>query len=677
MAHIRFLAFALGSLLLIVGWGTHAPEAGAQDRSVPRFGPLVSSDTSAAAPEELGRIWSFAEPPIGELQRAYGPVISEEALESLRTGVVRLPECSGTLVSARGLVLTAARCLRGGGDAPAEGPDTAYVAEQAGGDRALSGVYVDRLLAVDDVTAQVESAMAGASDGDSVRWRTAVDRVEAAQQPAGASDQRVEVVREAGGRRYVAYTYRRHQDVRLVFRPHRAVTAYGQAEAMLSYPQHAWDVAALRIYEDGAPLDTPGYVEVHEQGTRPGDAVVAAGHPPTIPRAESAAQHAVRRDITLPAQRAALTAATTHLRTYLDTASTAPGRWHDRLAMRTEQLKRVRARLDALRSDPVWAQLQAHDERVRAGGAGAILDTLAALQAEKRAYADRYRAAAFLFRPLPQSATLARALIVHRARQAGRPPSADALAAVPAQPQAVDAALLRRQRQRLRATAGDRIDTTVPPTIVEASVFASADSVRTRLTNGTLPADDPALRLAAAVSEEYRPAVTAWARIEERERGPTEQLARVRYESDDRPVALPRARAPRFTDGRITGYPYNGTTAPPTTTMYGLYGAVAPSARPAPWASLPSAFDRATPLATVSSTDLPNSHGGPLLNSDLQLVGIQFDTNVQGAASPYLFVPDRMRTVSVDIRGVLEGLTHVYGAERLVRELTSPPAASK
>jgi len=652
---------------------------------VPRFGPLTSSDTVAAAPADLGRIWSFADPPLAELQRAYGPVISGESLRDLRAGVVRLPGCSGTLVSPRGLVLTAARCLDGRSvqEGAEASPDSAFVSERAGTDRPLDGLYVDRLLGVEEVTAQVEAALQEApADGDSARWAAAVDRVEKARQDAMPPGRRVQVVEEGGGRQYVAYTYQRHEDVRLAFRPHRAVTALGQAEGVLSYPQHAWDVAALRIYEEGAPLNTPEYVEVHEQGTRPGDAVVVAGHPPTLPRAESAAQHAFRRDVTLPVQRAALHAAITHLRTYLDTTTTAERRWRDRLGAWQAQQKYVRARLDALQNDNVMARLRARDAQVKSGDGPGVLDTLAALQADKRAYEDRYQAASFLFRPLPQSATLSRALIVRRARTNGRTPTAMALDAVPDQPPAVDAALLRRQLRRLQENGG-AIDAEAASGIVEQSVFATGDSVRALRARDALPTDDPALSLAATIQERYGAFTTAWARLEEQERRLTERLARHRLEKDERPVALPRARAPRFSEGRVKGYPYNGTVAPPTTTLYGLYGrasvhrADAGHGLPSPWRSAPSALDRSTPLVTVSSTDLPGTHGGPLLNSDLQLVGIQFDVNVQGGAGAYLFVPDRMRTVSVDIRGVLEGLTHVYGAERLVQELTSPPSASK
>jgi hypothetical protein len=554
------------------------------------------------------------------------------------------------------------------------------VAAQADDERPLSGIYVERLLTVEEVTAQVLSA----APDDSTAEPTAAETVEEAQQAAAPSDHRVDVVREAGGRRYVAYTYRRHDDVRLVFLPHQEVTAYGQASGMGTYPQHAWDVTALRIYEDGAPLNTPGHVQVHEQGTRPGDAVATAGHPPTLPRAESAAQHAFRRDVTLPMQQGALAALTRHLQAYLDTTVAEADRWRDRLALRRAQRGRVGAQLDALRSDYVRARLRARDDQLRARdtAAAAVLDTLAALQAEKRTYAERDRAGAALLQGEAQSTTLVRARIVQQARREGRAPSAAALAAVPDQPEAVDAALLRRQLRRLPVRADDPpiLAPDTAAAVVDQSVLSSAEAVRARLADEALTDDDPALHLAGVLHEQYASFQTDWARLQDRERRLTARLARQRIQGEQRPVALPRARALRFSDGRIQAYSYNGTVAPSVTTFYGLYGskaAEATTALPAPWKTPADAFDRATPLVTVASTDLPGTYGGPLLNSDLHLVGVQFDTNVQGAAGSYLFLPERMRTVSVDIRGILEGLSHVYGADRLVQELTSPSSAAK
>jgi hypothetical protein len=134
----------------------------------------------------------------------------------------------------------------------------------------------------------------------------------------------------------------------------------------------------------------------------------------------------------------------------------------------------------------------------------------------------------------------------------------------------------------------------------------------------------------------------------------------------------------RIADGRIEGYPYNGTLAPPFTTFLGLYDRFysfegrGPWNLPARWLTPPEAFLRATPLNLVASTDISGgSSGSPLVDQNLRLVGVVFDSNMEGLAAEYLYLPERARAVAVDSRGVLEALRNVYRADRLVEELTT------
>ena len=672
----------LGAFLLLVGMGLVGPEpAPAQDRSVPRFGPLVGPDTVEAGPYDLGRVWSFARPPLDYLSETYDVPADERGLQLVRQNTLRLPDCSGALVSAEGLLLTAARCVRSqlSSAAPESLRTAAFLARRPAQERPVEPLYAEQVVGVEDVTDRVES-MAQAPTA-------AAAAVQETMAEALPSDQRVEVVPE--GDRYVAYTYRRYDDVRLVFLPDRPVTLFGAAEQRLSYPQHAWDVAALRVYRDGQPLRSPEHFELRTQGARPGDAVFAVGYPDALTRVESAEQLAFRRDVTLPARRGALRAWTDHLRAYTDTATTPDPAWTDSLRAGDGALKAVRARLEALRNDYFEGRLTARDAELRrraaeaegGGEAGALLDSLAALQEEKRALADQYRAFSFLLRPAQTSSTLRRALLAYRTQQAGQSLSADAVRAIPAQPAALDAARLGDHRERLRAALGDESPIVepvrqAPPSaaLVRRSVFSDAESTLSAVGDGAFPSDDPAVQVVSALYEQYEAFADAWSRLREREARLTDTLARVRHRTVDREVALPRSRSPRLADGRVQGYPYNGTRAAPFTTLYGLYGALHAegdaATLPERWATPPRDLNRSTPLTTVSSTDLFGAHGGPLLNASLQLVGIQTDGNVQSAAGAYLFLPERMRTVSVDVRGLLEGLSSVYEADALVQELT-------
>jgi len=690
-----FLRVALGLTLLVLGGlGAEPPSASAQDRSVPRFGPLVAPDTVNAGEYDLGRVWSFADPPLEYLSDTYDVPADTQGLGRLRRRTFRLPGCSGTLVSSDGLLLTAARCVRSRlSPTAADSLRTDAVwARRPAQEPAIDSLYAERVVGVEDVTARVEAQVEGeASSGDA--RRAAARAVQEALSGDTPAPRRVEVVPEAGGRRYVAYTYHRYDDVRLVFLPERAVTLFGASDQLLSYPQHAWDVSALRVYDDGSPLQTPDHFDVRRTNVRPGDAVFAVAHPPDGPRVESAEQGAFRRDVALPADLAALRSWTTHARAYADTAATPAPTWIDRRRRARIVRKRRRAQLDALKNDYFQGRLEARDARFRrraAGGeedGGALLDRLADLQTEKRALADPYRGFSFLLHPQHSSATLRRAFIAYHARQTGDADAADAMRAVPDQPRALDAARLEDHQRRLRTHLGD--DSTIeraleqvgrPEGIVRGSVFSEKDASVSALEAAALPDEDPALRIVSALYEQYASFEEAWTRLRTREAGLTDSLARVRHQAADTEPALPQSRAPRFADGRARGYEYNGTVAASFTTFYGLYGhhhagaSEEASGLPSRWASPSGELDRSVPLTRVATTDVQGDYGGPLVDESLQLVGIQTDGNVQSAAGAFLFLPRRMRTVAVDVRGVLEALSAVYGAEALVEEIEAGTA---
>lgn len=667
--------------------------AEAQDRSPPRFGPLVASDTVKAGPFDLGRLWSIAQFPYEYIEDEYGVSADERGLRRIQRGIVRLPGCSGSIVSSEGLVLTAARCiprpLSAEGDAGS--PTSSYYAEERGQEQQLSNYAAERVVQVEEVTKRMSpSGEREASDTSGTDpHREAVHALEEEIQQESGAD-RVQVVREAENR-YVAYHYERYDDVRLVFLPDRNVTVMGSPDAVLSYPQFSWDVAALRLYDDGQPLQTPDHLELHAEGTRPGDAVFAAGFPAHDHRAETHEQLAFRRDVELPAKRSALRTWTAHLDG--DSAVTRSDEVGGEGQNGTIALEQVQARLESLQNEYFMERLRKRDQTLRSPPAAdstrpnreplGLFNQLAGLQTENREHADQYRAFFYLLHPEYSSSSLRRAMVVERARQgADRDSLVAKLQTIPEQPPALDAALLdehlRRIQDNLAPDSGRaqiEAGTGRAEQLVRSSVFSDPDSVLSIVRRGDIPQDDPLLPVVSRVSDQFAAFEDEWEARREREHRLTDSLRWVRMQQDERPVALPTSGALRISDGRVRGYSYNGTIAPPFTTFYGLYGHQQ-SARlggggfPDRWQEAETSLERSTPLTVVANTDMGGGEaGGPLLNTSLDVVGIRFDGNVQSAGGAYLFLPNRMRSVSTDVRGVLEGLTHVYGAESLVQEL--------
>ncbi len=126
----------------------------------------------------------------------------------------------------------------------------------------------------------------------------------------------------------------------------------------------------------------------------------------------------------------------------------------------------------------------------------------------------------------------------------------------------------------------------------------------------------------------------------------------------------------------VKGYEYNGTLAPPYTTFFGLYDryvAHGPGTEwdlPARWRRPPPGLDLSTPLNFVSTADTYGGNSGsPAVTPDLELVGLNFDRNIEGLSRDFIYLPERGRNVMVDVRAIRAALDHAYDADRIVMEL--------
>jgi hypothetical protein len=132
----------------------------------------------------------------------------------------------------------------------------------------------------------------------------------------------------------------------------------------------------------------------------------------------------------------------------------------------------------------------------------------------------------------------------------------------------------------------------------------------------------------------------------------------------------------RIADGVVKGYEYNGTLAPYFTTFYGMYdrhysfNRKNPWNLPDRWKNPPPTFDLSTPLNFVSTNDIIGGNSGsPVINKNLEVVGIAFDGNIESLPNDLINTEEAMRCVSVHSSGILEALDDIYKAERLAKEL--------
>jgi hypothetical protein len=218
----------------------------------------------------------------------------------------------------------------------------------------------------------------------------------------------------------------------------------------------------------------------------------------------------------------------------------------------------------------------------------------------------------------------------------------------------------------------------------QSSVFADSARTAQALASGSTFTDDPALDIVLA----YFPTLVRFeqtrAQIGDQEGGLAEQIGRARHAVHGTRVPPDATFSLRLADGVVSGYPYNGTIAPPYTTLYGLYdrhhghGAASAASTDSPWAlperwrNPPPELDLSTPLDFVTTADIIGGNSGsPVINRNLEVVGVVFDGNIESLPGSYIYLPATNRAVSVDVRGILEALRSVYDMERIAGELTT------
>ncbi|MGD8699243.1 MAG: S46 family peptidase [Gemmatimonadales bacterium] len=676
----------------------------------------VDLDTVRAGSFDFGKMWTFEYAPSEYFTATYGFEADPGWFDRARLSVLRIPGCSASFVSPNGLVATNHHCVRGMISRVARDGesllDDGFVARSLDEERRDPGMYADQLIAIEDVSDEVFRAID--------RARSAVEReqieretlaaIEARLQEryAGAGDSiRVQIVPLYHGGRYSAYVFRRFTDVRLVVAAELQMAFFGGDADNFTYPRYDLDFAFLRVYDgDGRPYQAEHHMGWSEAGVEEGDAVFVIGSPGSTNRLRTLAQLEYQRDVEVPVR---IRYYNTRLAALEEFGSAEPAAAEaldvrNRMFGLSNSLKARSGQLEALR-DPVimtkkwdaerqlWEAINASAElRARYGG---VFASISDIQEEKRRLSDRFGAFYGLASSRYGSAVLRRAFEAYRylsAQSAGAP--SDSLEAIEARLRAIGDWPRRLELGYLEARfadfehylgAGDDVTrvalqgrpaSETARALFEASALGDSQRTAAALSAGQLSTDDPAIGLVEALLPAYSEYVVASAR-HSREEGQLESdLGRVRFEVYGRSVPPDGTSSPRITDGVVLSYNYNGTVAPPYTTFFGLYdrynshGSDSEWNLPERWRKPPPGLSLGTPLNFISTADTYGGNSGsPAVTPQLDLVGLNFDRNIEGLSRDFIYLPERGRNIMVDARAIRAALDHVYDADRIVLEL--------
>jgi hypothetical protein len=235
---------------------------------------------------------------------------------SLVDGICRVNGCTGSFVSAQGLIITNHHCAFGAiQKASTRERDLLQDGFRAGSleEEIPAPDYQVRITEdYQDVSQQVLSVLT--AEMSFLERTRAVDRrcreleQEAEKQHAGL---RAEVSEMFPGRTYVLFLYTYLKDVRLVFAPPVSVGNFGGEIDNWEWPRHTGDFSFMRAYtapdgssatfaKENIPYRPRRHLKVAPQGVDEGDAVFLLGYPGRTARHRTAEFVRYERDIRLP-----------------------------------------------------------------------------------------------------------------------------------------------------------------------------------------------------------------------------------------------------------------------------------------------------------------------------------------------------------------------------------------
>ncbi|MDE2654753.1 MAG: S46 family peptidase [Gemmatimonadota bacterium] len=680
--------------------------------------PMPGLDTVQAGEFDNGKMWTFDAPPTSYLADTYGFSPGEDWYARARLGALRIPNCSASLVSPTGLVMTNHHCARDFvTQVSQEGEnllDDGFYAAALADERPVEDFDADQLIEIVDVSAEIRAVVDAAADPEA---RSAVQDSVTEAVAARIAEERggedagieVEVISLYNGGLYSAYVFRRFSRAALVMAPELGLGFFGGEPDNFTYPRYALDFAFFRLLdEDGAPLATPEHFDWSREGVTEGDLVFVIGNPGSTSRLQTVAELEFRRDVEMPALLDFLESRIAVFEDYIEGREDEPGIDDSRNSLFSllNSRKAFTGMLGGLRDPYVIARRAAAqaDFQAAIGSDPALRDTylplfaeMADLQVDKADLASEFRAFAALGAPDYESALVLRTLTAFgylNARQSGASPDeieelVEEMSGVPNHPAELDEALLTARIADLVGAFGandpsvnallqGRTPGALAASVLGGSAMADSAAAVNALANGTLnPALDPAIAFLQGLLQRFFPLQeTVFVTIGPREEEIAALLGRARFEVSGTAVPPDATFSLRLADGVVRGFPYNGTVAPAFTTYYGLYDrhysnpGTEEWALPERWTAPPAGFDLSTPLNFVSTADIIGGNSGsPVVNRDLEIVGLVFDGNIDSLPGDYIYIPDLNRSVAVDARGILEALDAIYGADRIVQEL--------
>ena len=684
----------------------------------------LTSTTLAQENQELGRMWTFENPPLAYLEKEYGFKPDQKWLNSLRLGSLRLGGedvlsgfCSASFVSPKGLIMTNNHCVRDAvASTRAGGPNmikTGFVAAAMEQEirlrsSATEWLTVAQLNKISNVTDKVNEGVTSSDNETKTKEKREANKEKILAAAKQADPKLVpQIVSLYQGGIFQLYQYRVYSDLRLVCIPHLQTAHFGGDPDNFTYPRYSIDFAFLRAYEDGKPADTTKhYFKWKSGGAKKNELVFVPGNPGTTNRLFTKAQMEFERDIKIPIIVELLTNRLRIFRQIIRRFPQAEPQFRTQILGWENGQKATRGNVHGLKDAKLMAQKTAAEKAFKgrvmadeklAAKYGNLWDRIASVVEEQKLHEAPAR-----FHATGNSYLLDAAVSIVRSAdptetEEGRKQAAERLAGLTAQTRGQDLQenVISRpmfEDHVIRARGWLRENDPFFSKVLggknggeflaglRGSVVGSAEQRDALVKSGwkaIQESKDPAIVAARELVTLMRKNEKKGEELDAKDEALGAEIGKALFACYGTKVSPDATMTLRFTDGVVKGFPCNGTIAPFRTTFYGLYARNAefdsehPFDLPRIWLERESKIDMTKSVNFVSTNDITGGNSGSVVvNKALEVVGLIFDGNIESLHNDFLFKDDVPRSVSVHVDGIMESLLKVYDAHRVAKELT-------
>lgn len=654
-------------------------------------------------------MWLFTDLPVEQLKQKYNFEPTAEWSERLMKSSVRFNVGgSASFISSNGLVLTNHHV---GSDTlhklSSEGNDlftNGYLAKSLDEEIKAKDLELNQLINIEDVTDEVNVAISNdMSPSEAAEARRAITaKIE--QAAKDKSGLRSDVITLYGGGRYHLYQYKKYTDVRLVWAPESAAAFFGGDADNFEYPRFCLDACIFRVYEDNRPAKIEHYLKWSDNGPTENELVFVSGNPGRTSRIFTYDAMKHQRDDRVPYVLSFLYRREVLLQQFSLGGPESKRRAKDMLFGIQNARKAYMGELAALQDPNIMNAKKKAEKELRQKMKAdpklqkyeSAFQTLSETQARKKERLGKgVRLNTKLFN-LAQS-------IVQMAEEDQKP----------------SPERLREYRDSAResflqklyssapiykdlelAVLADSIARTVELNGAESELSQlildgkspserAAELVQTKLDEvdfrktlvaGGLDAirnsTDPMIQLARAVDPRVRADRKVSEEIEEVEKQAYAQISEATFASQGTSNYPDATFSLRLAFGAVKGYEEKGKQIPAWTNVDGAFRheeqhkGQADFSLPKSWHDARGKISGSTPYNFVCTADIIGGNSGsPVVNRDLELVGLIFDGNIQSLSADYVYSDRQGRATSVHSSVIREAIRYVYGAESLANQL--------